>query len=54
LLLFRKAFIQFDFAGDSQRTRVELCACTRVDKNRDFLIKIKKIDFFDLNRIFLI
>jgi len=24
----------------------------RVDKNRDFLIKIKKIDFFDLNRIF--
>ena len=27
---------------------------SRVDINRDFLIKIKKSDFFDLNRIFLI
>ena len=26
----------------------------RVDKNRDFFNKNQKIDFFDLNRIFLI
>ena len=26
----------------------------RVDKNRDFLNKNQKIDFFDLNRIFFI
>jgi len=25
---FRKVFIWFDFTGDRQQTRVELCACT--------------------------
>jgi len=28
LLVFRKAFTRFDFTGDCQQTRVELCACT--------------------------
>ena len=27
-LFFRKAFTRFDFTGDCQQTRVELCACT--------------------------
>ena len=25
---FRKAFTRFNFTGDCQQTRVELCACT--------------------------
>ena len=27
-LFFREAFTRFDFTGDCQQTRVELCACT--------------------------
>jgi len=28
LLFYRKTFSRFDFTGDCQWTRVELCACT--------------------------